>query len=98
MPFPRLRAAFAILTLAAGTAAPAADPAPAVRELISRADLRYPAPPARSEDGLPVGNGRMGGGGFVDVDLGLAGGPDFAPDGGPQHLAVYAPSIRPTTF
>lgn len=31
-----------------------------LRALISRADLDYPAPPARSEDGLPVGNGRMG--------------------------------------
>lgn len=31
-----------------------------LRALISRADLDYPAPVARSEDGLPVGNGRMG--------------------------------------
>lgn len=31
-----------------------------LRALISRADLNYPEPPARSEDGLPVGNGRMG--------------------------------------
>jgi hypothetical protein len=32
----------------------------ALRALISRADLHYPAPVTRSEDGLPVGNGRMG--------------------------------------
>jgi hypothetical protein len=32
----------------------------ALRQLISRSDLHYPAPPTRSEDGLPVGNGRMG--------------------------------------
>ncbi len=31
-----------------------------LRALIARADLDYPAPVARSEDGLPVGNGRMG--------------------------------------
>src|SRR4051812_36988923 len=31
-----------------------------LRTLISRADLHYPAPVDRSEDGLPVGNGRMG--------------------------------------
>jgi hypothetical protein len=31
-----------------------------LRELISRADLHYTAPVARSEEGLPLGNGRMG--------------------------------------
>lgn len=30
------------------------------RDLIARADLRYEQPAARSEDGAPVGNGRMG--------------------------------------
>ncbi len=127
MPSFCLRAIFAILTLAAASTLAAADAVSARREVISRADLRYPAPPARSEDGLPVGNGRMGslawttpsalrfqinrndvqainrdtnsffernsdytgGCGFVDVDLGLAGGAVFAPDSCPQHLAVY---------
>lgn len=28
--------------------------------LITRADLNYPKPPARSEEGIPIGNGRMG--------------------------------------
>lgn len=32
----------------------------ALASLISRSDLRYPAPVTRSEDGLPLGNGRMG--------------------------------------
>jgi hypothetical protein len=30
------------------------------RELVSRADLTYDTPVARSEEGMPVGNGRMG--------------------------------------
>jgi hypothetical protein len=30
------------------------------RKLVSRADLTYDKPVIRSEDGLPVGNGRMG--------------------------------------
>jgi hypothetical protein len=30
------------------------------RNLVSRADLTYDKPVARSEEGLPVGNGRMG--------------------------------------
>jgi hypothetical protein len=46
------------LVLAATHAAESADAA--LRTLISRADLHYPAPVARSEDGMPVGNGRMG--------------------------------------
>ena len=55
--------------LAAGLGAPAlaAEPqdAPAAegidyRRLISRADLVYDKPVPRSEEGMPVGNGRMG--------------------------------------
>ena len=34
--------------------------APDVKVLVARADLRYDAPAPRSEDGLPLGNGRMG--------------------------------------
>jgi hypothetical protein len=30
------------------------------RSVVSRADLNYPAPVTRSEEGLPIGNGRMG--------------------------------------
>ena len=30
------------------------------RKLVSRADLVYDQPAARSEEGIPVGNGRMG--------------------------------------
>lgn len=52
-PFARLAVAFC-LTI------PALADETALRTLISRADLDYPAPVARSEDGLPVGNGRMG--------------------------------------
>jgi hypothetical protein len=36
--------------------APAADP----RAVVSQGDLHYAGPVARSEDGLPLGNGRMG--------------------------------------
>jgi hypothetical protein len=32
----------------------------ATRELIARADLHYDIPVARSEEGMPIGNGRMG--------------------------------------
>src|SRR5215469_8694083 len=57
--------------LAAGMAAPAltaaADPpsssslsAVDFRKLISRGDLAYEKPVLRSEEGIPVGNGRMG--------------------------------------
>jgi hypothetical protein len=45
----------ALLTLLA-----APLPGPDLRALISRADLRYDAPAARSEEGMPLGNGRMG--------------------------------------
>ncbi len=45
----------------------AAEPAPVAplltvdyRKLVSRADLEYAAPAPRSEDGIPIGNGRMG--------------------------------------
>src|SRR5688572_10261353 len=31
-----------------------------LRELIAHGDLRYPGATERSEDGLPLGNGRMG--------------------------------------
>jgi len=34
--------------------------APDVRDLVSRADLFYDEPVTRSEEGMPVGNGRMG--------------------------------------
>ena len=30
------------------------------RKLVSRADLNYDKPASRSEEGMPVGNGRMG--------------------------------------
>jgi len=41
---------------------PAAPTLPAVdyRALVSKADLVYDAPVARSEEGMPIGNGRMG--------------------------------------
>ena len=42
-------------------AAPAQAPqAPDLRALISRADLHYDTPVPRSEEGMPLGNGRMG--------------------------------------
>src|SRR5687768_7684978 len=37
-----------------------AQEAPGVRALVSRADLHYDTAVARSEEGLPLGNGRMG--------------------------------------
>lgn len=46
-------------SLAAGSIS-AAVPAPDFRELISRGDLTYDKPVARSEEGMPIGNGRMG--------------------------------------
>src|SRR5690242_7237856 len=53
--------------IAAGAAASASAPteadtpaAPDLRGIISRADLLYDKPAARSEEGIPVGNGRMG--------------------------------------
>lgn len=52
--------AFAVLPFLSPATSAAALPETDLRALISRADLNYPAPVARSEDGLPVGNGRMG--------------------------------------
>ncbi len=57
--------------LAAALAAPAVTPAEAeaeqtppsdadLRRVISRADLHYDKPAPRSEEGIPIGNGRMG--------------------------------------
>lgn len=51
--------------IAAGLGAPgvssgASRAEPDYRELVSRADPRYDKPASRSEEGLPVGNGRMG--------------------------------------
>ena len=31
-----------------------------LRQLVGRADLRYDKPASRSEEGMPIGNGRMG--------------------------------------
>ncbi len=54
-----LRLAFCCSLAVAGLCAAETSDA-ALRALISRADLHYPKPVARSEDGLPLGNGRMG--------------------------------------
>jgi hypothetical protein len=53
---------FAILVPFAGIAAAesAAPPYGGDRIVISRADLRYDKPVVRSEEGMPIGNGRMG--------------------------------------
>ncbi|HWA26829.1 MAG TPA: DUF5703 domain-containing protein [Lacunisphaera sp.] len=51
-----LRACLAILAIPLLPAAAATDP----RVVVSRADLDYATPVARSEEGMPVGNGRMG--------------------------------------
>lgn len=45
---------------APGTSSFARRAEPDHRKLVSRADLRYDKPASRSEEGLPVGNGRMG--------------------------------------
>ena len=55
--FRRLCLAVGCASFAALRAAPTRTE---LRALIARADLAYPAPVTRSEDGLPVGNGRMG--------------------------------------
>ncbi|MDP2896007.1 MAG: hypothetical protein Q8Q12_05535 [bacterium] len=49
-------------SLLAGTAADGASSLMEVdyRSLVSRADLHYDEPVTRSEEGMPVGNGRMG--------------------------------------
>lgn len=54
-----LRLAFACPLLAAAVVVAPAQ-TPDLRALISQADLHYSAPVPRSEEGLPVGNGRMG--------------------------------------
>ena len=54
-----LQSRFVLAAFAVCASLRAAD-VPALRELIRRADLHYAAPVERSEDGLPVGNGRMG--------------------------------------
>src|SRR5687768_8582012 len=45
--------ALTLAVLLAGTA-------PDLKVLVSRADLHYDAPAPRSEEGMPLGNGRMG--------------------------------------
>jgi hypothetical protein len=45
------------ISASAGWAVPAG---PDYRTLVSRADLRYDKPVSRSEEGIPIGNGRMG--------------------------------------
>jgi hypothetical protein len=55
---PTLRASLLPFVLAA--AALSAAPAPDLRSVISAADLHYTGPVERSEDGMPIGNGRMG--------------------------------------
>jgi hypothetical protein len=57
MPHPRFHFATFVLAGALATAIRAADD---LRTLLSHADLHYPSPVSRSEDGLPLGNGRMG--------------------------------------
>ncbi|MDO8543746.1 MAG: hypothetical protein Q7S40_25165 [Opitutaceae bacterium] len=104
----------------------AAEPGVDVRALVARSDLHYPGAVERSEDGMPIGNGRMGslvwttptalhfqvnrndvqpiscetssffernsdymgGCGFVDVDLGMAGVDVFTAQNSPQHLSI----------
>jgi hypothetical protein len=60
-----LGAASGTAALALSPSAEAQDPPPSMfavdfRKLISRADLVYDKPVPRSEEGMPVGNGRMG--------------------------------------
>src|SRR5512134_1505076 len=52
--------AILVSSSAGGTAQPPAAGDTSLRALISQADLRYSTPVARSEEGMPVGNGRMG--------------------------------------
>ena len=63
----RLVIAIVALLLAAHAPVAQQDPVPvpvpvpgSVRAVVSRADLIYNAPVARSEEGIPIGNGRMG--------------------------------------
>jgi len=55
-----LSAGLAAPALATGAAAGSSLLGVNYRELVSRADLIYDTPAARSEEGIPVGNGRMG--------------------------------------
>jgi hypothetical protein len=59
----RLASTLVMLALGAsggtGTQPPGTGEA-SLRALVSRADLHYDAPVARSEEGMPIGNGRMG--------------------------------------
>src|SRR5258706_15595715 len=57
---PSFRLAFATFCLALAGSLRAGDAPADLRALISRADLHYPVPALRSEDGMPTGNGRMG--------------------------------------
>ncbi len=67
-PDPTTRRGFLLSGLAASTAAnlsarPDPPPGPVevdYRKLVSRADLHYDRPVPRSEEGIPIGNGRMG--------------------------------------
>ena len=57
------RLALATLALLSAAQVPVPGPVPvagSVRAVVSRADLLYNAPVARSEEGIPIGNGRMG--------------------------------------
>src|SRR5580700_10264737 len=64
---PPTRRTFLAASIGAGMLS-AAEPAPAAaplldvdhRKLVSRADLVYEKPVPRSEEGIPIGNGRMG--------------------------------------
>jgi hypothetical protein len=53
-------AALLPLGLVAESAIRSGPSSAALRQLIAHADLHYAAPPERSEDGIPLGNGRMG--------------------------------------
>jgi len=50
----------AVILLCVSALSTAAPFAPDPRSLVSRADLEYDTPASRSEEGQPVGNGRMG--------------------------------------
>ncbi|HEV2448051.1 MAG TPA: glycoside hydrolase N-terminal domain-containing protein, partial [Candidatus Sulfopaludibacter sp.] len=57
------RRAFLVSSLAApavAAAPPQAAGDPGLRRIIARADLHYDKPAPRSEEGIPIGNGRMG--------------------------------------
>jgi hypothetical protein len=54
------RLVVAVIALILLPRTPLAQPPTNVRALVSRADLIYTTPVARREDGIPIGNGRMG--------------------------------------